>query len=452
MENYRSIKPLPSEELDFIVPRIQIFKLENGLTVYFVERHNLPILRLNIVSESGSKFDQPAKKGLANLFSMMIDEGAGKYSALELSDEFELLGSNFDIRCNSDCIYFSLRTLKENYEKSLSLLAAIITSPRLLKEDYEREQRKVLTRILQMKDDPDEMANTAFDYLLFGKENPYAYPILGYEENVRQISNEDIRLFYENYFAPNKSALIAAGDITRPELEEKINYYFQNWKAKDVKQIPVSIQEDQGLQKIYFINRENSVQTEIRIGHVSSKRNDYDFFPKMILNAVLGGQFSSRINLNLREKKGYTYGASSSFYYYKDCAYFIVSTSVGAENTADAVKELFNELNRIRNGVKQEEIEFAKSSIIRKFPSNFETNSQIASAISRMFIHQLHDNHFQTYIEKLRRVSIEQVNQASLENIFPDQMITVLAGDKNKLTAQFAHENLVEVNEKGLIC
>jgi len=452
MENYRSIKPLPSEDLDFIVPRIQIFKLENGLTVYFVERHNLPILRLNIVSESGSKFDQPAKKGLANLFSMMIDEGAGKYSALELSDEFELLGSNFDIRCNSDCIYFSLRTLKENYEKSLSLLAAIITSPRLLKEDYEREQRKVLTRILQMKDDPDEMANTAFDYLLFGKENPYAYPILGYEENVRQISNEDIRLFYENYFAPNKSALIAAGDITRPELEEKINYYFQNWKAKDVKQIPVSIQEDQGLQKIYFINRENSVQTEIRIGHVSSKRNDYDFFPKMILNTVLGGQFSSRINLNLREKKGYTYGASSSFYYYKECAYFIVSTSVAAENTADAVKELFNELNRIRNGVKQEEIEFAKSSIIRKFPSNFETNSQIASAISRMFIHQLHDNHFQTYIEKLRRVSIEQVNQASLENIFPDQMITVLAGDKNKLAAQFAPENLVEVNEKGLIC
>ncbi|MGE5795186.1 MAG: M16 family metallopeptidase [Ignavibacteria bacterium] len=452
MENYRSIKPIPSEDLDFIVPRIQIFKLENGLTVYFVERHNLPILRLNIVSESGSKFDQPGKKGLANLFSMMIDEGAGQHSALELSDEFELLGTNFDIRCNSDCIYFSLRTLKENYEKSLSLLAAIITSPRLLKEDYEREQRKVLTRILQMKDDPDEIANTAFDYLLFRKENPYAYPILGYEENVRQISNEDIRLFYENYFAPNKSALIAVGDITRPELEEKINYYFQNWKAKDVKQIPVNIQKDQNLQKIYFINRENSVQTEIRIGHVSSKRNDYDFFPKMILNSVLGGQFSSRINLNLREEKGFTYGAASSFYYYKECAYFIVSTSVGALNTADAVKELFNELNGIRNGVKHEEIEFAKSSIIRKFPSNFETNSQIASAMSRMFIHQLPDNHFRTYIEKLRRVSLEQVNQASLENIFPDQMITVLAGDKNKLAAQFAAEKLIEVNEKGLIC
>jgi zinc protease len=334
----------------------------------------------------------------------------------------------------------------------LSLLAAIITNPRLLKEDYEREQRKVLTRILQMKDDPDEMANTAFDYLLFGKENPYAYPILGYEENVRQISNEDIRLFYENYFTPNKSALIAVGDITRPELEEKINYYFQNWKAKDVKQIPVNIQEDQSLQKTYFINRENSVQTEIRIGHVSSKRIDNDFFPKMILNAVLGGQFSSRINLNLREKKGYSYGASSSFYYYKDCAYFIVSTSVGAENTSDAVKELFNELNGIRNGVKQEEIEFAKSSIIRKFPSNFETNSQIASAMSRIFIHQLPDNHFQTYVEKLRRVSIEQVNQASLENIFPDQLITVLVGDKDKLAAQFAPENLLEVNEKGLVC
>ena len=451
MENFRGIKPVPSEELDFIVPQIQVFKLTNGLTVYFVERHNLPILRINIISEAGSKFDPPGKKGLSNLFGMMIDEGAGEYTALQLSDEFELLGSNFDIKCTSDNIYFSLRTLKENSDKSLRLLASIITDPHLLKGDYEREQRKVLTRILQLRDDPDEVANTAFDYLLFGKDNPYAYPILGFEENVSQISIEDVKLFFENFFVPNNSALIAVGDITRPELEEKINYYFGSWKSKEINQIPGSIQDDQGLRKIHFIDRKNSVQTEIRMGHLSSKRNAYDFFPKMILNNILGGQFSSRINLNLRENKGYTYGASSNFYYYKDGAYFIVSTSVAEENTASAVKEMFNELHGIRKGVTREEVEFAKSSIIRKFPSNFETNSQIASAMSRMFIHQLPDNHFQTYVDKVRRVSVEQINQASLKNIFPDQMITVLAGDKDKLAAQFAPEVLVEINEKGII-
>jgi zinc protease len=452
MENYRAEKPVPSEELDFVIPQIQRFKLENGLDVYFVERHNLPILRINIVSESGSKFDPIEKKGLSNLFSMMIDEGAGSYSALELSDEFELLGSNLDINCNSDCIYFSLRTLKENFEKSLSLFSAIISDPHLFKEDYQREQRKVLTRILQVKDDPDEIANNAFYYLLFGKENPYAFSILGYEETVGNISGDDIKLFYENYFMPNNSALIAVGDINRNDLEEKLNYFFRNWKAKKTISAPGHWTNDQGSRKIYIVNRNNSVQSEIRVGHVSSKRNIYDFFPKMILNMILGGQFSSRINLNLREKKGYTYGASSNFNYYKESGYFIVSTSVGLENTSNAVKEIFNELHGILRGVNPEELEFAKSSILRKFPSNFETNSQIASGLTRMFIHELPDNHFSTYIEKIRNVSLEQVNQASLKNIFPDQMIAVLAGDKNKLSSQFDPDSIIEVNENGLIC
>jgi len=451
MGNYRTEKPVPSEELDFVIPQIQRFELENGLAVYFVERHNLPILRINIVSESGIKFDSNDKKGLANLFSMMIDEGAGEYSALELSDEFELLGSNFDIKCNSDCIYFSLRTLKENFERSLNLISSIISDPHLYKEDYEREQRKVLTRILQLKDDPDEIANMAFDYLLFGKENRYAYPILGYEETVRNISSGDIRLFYENYFMPNNSALIAVGNTNRQELEEKLNNSFRSWKAKSINEIPEPMPNDQTARKIYIVNRKNSVQSEIRIGHVSSKRNIYDFFPKMILNMILGGQFSSRINLNLREKKGYTYGASSNFYYYKGSGYFVVSTSVAQESTSNAVKEIVNELHSIRKGITPEELKFAKSSVIRKFPSNFETNSQIASGLTRMFIHQLPENHFQTYLEKIRRVSLEQVNQASLKNIFPDQMITVLVGDKSKLSSQFAPESIVEVNENGLI-
>jgi zinc protease len=431
----RSKKPSASTELSFILPEVENFKLNNALEVIFVKRSHLPILRLNLVVNGGTKTDPVHKKGLANLFTMMIDEGADEYNGLELMDEFDILGSNFDLNCNNDGVYVGLRTLRENADRSIELFSKVVTKPHFDAISFAREKRKILTRMIQLKDDPEEIASSVFEYIVLGKEDPYSYPIIGYEDDINKISIEDLKDFYNSFFVPNNSALIAVGDISKEELAEKLNFYLQDWRPKvlDIESYKSNVRESPG---IFLIHKEDSVQSEIRIGHTSSKRDKHDFFPRTLLNNILGGQFSSRINLNLREDKGYTYGAFSRFNYFKECAFFYASTSVGIENTGNAVKEVIKELNLIREGVTEKELEFAKSSTIGKYPANFETNRQIAHNLTTKYLYDLPDDYFQTYLDRIRDVSIEQVNKSAKDHIHTDKLVIVVVGDKEKIIPQ----------------
>ena len=431
----RSIAPLPSAELKFTLPEVETFKLANALDVMFVKRSSLPILRLSLIINGGSNTDPVGKKGLANLFTMMIDEGAGGYNGLELMDEFDILGSNFDISCNNDGIYLGLRTLKENADRSIDLFSKIITEPHFDEISFAREKRKLLTRMMQLKDDPEEIASSVFEYIVFGKEDPYAFQSVGYEDDIKDITIDEIKSFYKHYFVPNNSTLIAVGDITKEELTEKLNKYLNKWEPKilEVDTYKSKVKEITG---IYIIHKDDSVQSEIRIGHLSAKRDKRDIFQRTLLNNILGGQFSSRINLNLREEKGYTYGAFSRFNYFKDNAIFYASTSVGIENTGKAVFEIIKELNFIKEGVTEKELDFAKSSAIRKFPSNFETNRQVAYNLTTKYLYKLPDDYFDTYMDKIREVSIEGVNKSAIDHIHPDKLTILIVGDKNKLIPQ----------------
>jgi zinc protease len=431
----RSIKPSASAELSFILPEVENFKLDNALDVIFVKRNNLPILRLNLVVNGGTKTDPLNKKGLANLFTLMIDEGADEYNGLELMDEFDMLGTNFDLSCNNDGVYVGLRTLTENADRSIELFSKVVTKPHFDDISFAREKRKVLTRLIQLKDDPEEIASSVFEYIVLGRKDPYSYPIIGYEDDINNISIEDIKDFYRSYFVPNNSALIAVGDITKEELSEKLNYYLKDWKPKvlDIANYKPNIKESPG---IYLIHKEDAVQSEIRIGHTSEKREKHDYFPRTLLNTILGGQFSSRINLNLREDKGYTYGAFSRFNYFKECAFFYASTSVGIENTGNAVKEIIKELNLIREGVTEEELGFAQLSTIGKYPANFETNRQIAHNLTTKYLYDLPNDYFHTYLDRIRDVSIEQVNKSAKDHIHTDRLVILVVGVKEKLIPQ----------------
>jgi zinc protease len=441
----RNKKPSPKTEINFSLPEIQAFRLDNNLVVYFVQKNDLPILQLNMIVNAGSKFDPFDKKGLSNLTSMLIDEGAGNYDALELSDELDTLGTNFNVGASQDNIFLSLQTLKENFERSLDLFSAVITNPHLNQKDFDREKRKVLIKIMQLKDEPDQIADTVFEHLIFGRENPYSTPAIGEEKNIKNISSEDIKIFYDLHFKPENSALIAVGDSTVDELKEYLNLFLAKWKPGQTKPITINNAE-RSKTKIFLIHKEGSVQSEIRVGHVASMRDEKDYYSKTLMNTVLGGQFSSRINLNLREDKGYTYGASSRFTYYKDSAFFEVSTSVNSENTANAVKEIMKELHSIRDGAEQKELDFAKSSIIRRFPSNFETNKQIASNLVAKYIFSLPDDYFNNYLKRIRNVTLEEVNKTAEENIFPDGCVVLVVGDRNNISQQLQELNIGELN------
>lgn len=444
----RKIKPEVKSEISFNLPKPNDFLLENGLRVIFIYKDKLPLVRFNLMVNAGSKYDRENKSGLSYLTSLVLDEGADGMNALQLSDEFDMLGSSFNISTDNDLVNLSLQTLSGNFDRSLELFSKVLLKPSFNDDDFNREKKKLITRIMQSKDEPDYLADQIFDRVILGKSNSYSSPVSGYEETVESISVDEVKLHYARFFSPSNSSLIVVGDLDQDELVRLLNKYFLNWQ--DVKNnSTISLSSVEPSNKIYLHHKSDSVQTEIRVGHITSKRNQKDFFQRYLLNTIMGGQFTSRINLNLRERNGYTYGATSRFQYFKDTAFFEASTSVGIENTVNALKEILFELDNIHNGVSEKELEFAKSSITKKFPLNFETYRQIASGVAGKILYNLPDNYFDTYIHNINSVSKDDVDKAAREFIMNDKLSIVLVGDKNLLMEKLG-ELPIEIVEVDL--
>ncbi len=406
---------------------------------------------MNLVADAGSKYDPPGKKGLSNLFALTVDEGAGEYDSLQLSDEFEILGAGFNISCDQDSIYFALHILKDEFERGLELFTKVITVSHLDENDFKREKRKIKTRILQNRDEADEIANEVFEYKVFGINNSYAFPPIGYENDIESISLEDIKEFYKSILNPSKAFLVIVGDYDTESLKNLLNKNLSMWKSSSLIS-PVPAFDSTHTPGLYIVDKKESVQSEIRTGLISYKRNEYDFYARSVLNLILGGQFSSRLNLNLREKKGFTYGVYSRFNYLKYSAYFFVSTSVSSENTGAALNEVFNEVKKLRKGITKKELEFAKSSLIRKFPSGFESYQQIASNIIGQIIHSLPEDYFKTYIDEIRSVTSERVLKAAENNLYPERLTTVIVGNTEKIIEQLKNiyqDKIIELDVKG---
>jgi zinc protease len=440
----RTRRPSGSKEINFIVPKIQFSQLHNGLKISFSKKDDLPIIRINFLINSGSKYDPENYKGLSNLLAMCVDEGAGELSALQLADKFEMLGAQFSVSSDPDIIIVSLQVLKENFREGLKLFASVLTAPHLSDNDFNREKKKVITRLEQVKAEPDYLANSSFDYFLFGNESPYAFPILGIERTVKNIQLQQISSNYKKRFLPSNSSIIIVGNLEWESLQSELSQVFDGWGGELFSSESIFTSK-KSHRKVIIVNKPKSFQTEIRIGHLSAKRNQKDFFQKQLLNLVLGGQFSSRLNLNLREKHGYTYGINSRFNYLQEAGYFTVSTSVDVEKTSSALKEIFYELNHIKDGITSDELNFAKSSMLKRFPSNFETYRQIAGNLTSKIIHKLPNNYFETYIDNLNLVSLDSVNQIAQSSINLEQLVTILVGDSKLILKQLSGTDLGQI-------
>ncbi len=428
----RKNKPEPKPEKNFSFPKTNVFFLKNGLRILFIKKDTLPLVRVKLIVNAGSKFDPKNKIGLAYLTSVVLDEGADDLNALQLSDEFDLLGSALSVSTDNDLINLNLQCLTEHFEKSLELLSKVVLKPSFNNEDFLREKKKLITKILQSSDQPDYLASEIFDQVVLGKSNSYAFPISGYEETVNNISVEDSKSYYKKFFSPSNSDLIVVGNLNQNKLEQSLNKYFSQWENIQ-NNFSLLISSAKPQKKIYLFHKEGTVQTEIRVGHLAEKRNPENYFQRYLLNTILGGQFTSRINLNLRERNGYTYGATSRFQYFKDSAYFEVSTSVGTENTTNALNEILFELENIHNGIHENELKFAKTSITKRLPLSFETFHHLASGILIKIFFDLPDDYYDTYIEKVNAVSKTEVDDAADKFIHNDQVSIVLVGDKNLL-------------------
>jgi len=425
----RSIKPSPIGRIKFDLPKMNSFSIANFLNVYHVNKNTLPIVQINLIIPAGSIYDPEGKQGISTLTSMLIDEGAGDLSGLEISDRIEGLGSILNINSNKEFTTISLLTLKENLEKSLEIFSLILISPTFEDSEFTRESARLQTQIMQLNDDPSYLASREFQKVIYDK-TAYKFPASGTLNSIKNLSLTDVRDFYNKKYSPNGSFLIIVGEIEENESRQLLNKYFENWPNKIITE-----KKDNTVAKskkeIVIVDKQDAAQSEIKLGHYSKGRNSEDFYSRTVLNSILGGQFSSRINLNLREDKGFTYGAHSNYSYNRIGSTFTVSTSVKSEHTSNALKEIIFELNSIKTTVTDEELAFAKSYLIRRFPSLFETYSQVATNLSLIPIFNLNKNYFKDYVNKIENVSLTDIHRAADENILLDNLVVVIAGNRS---------------------
>ncbi|MCK5457556.1 MAG: insulinase family protein [Melioribacteraceae bacterium] len=445
MKTERKYSPKSKGVLEFHLPQFNKFILDNGLEVLFVQKDNLPVVQLNMLVHGGSKFDPANKSGLAHLTSLLVDEGAGEYDSLQLDDEIESLGSIFGVSTDNDNIHLNILTLKENLERSIELLSLVYQSPKFTEDDFLREQKKLTAKISQNHDDPSFIANSNFDRIIFNETN-YKNSIIGNINDVNTITNSDVKSFHQKYFAPSNTQFVVVGNVEITELESLLNKYFNipnhHKTEKKIDNLP-----HKQSSKFYFIHKDDAAQSEIRIGHISEKRNETDYFAKIIANSILGGQFSSRLNLNIREDKGFTYGISSAFMYHKDAGHFEISTSVNGKDTKEAIKEIQKEIAGLKLEITDDEIEFTKSYLVKRFPAMFETYSQIAHNLSTIKKHSLSNNYFDKYIDKINSCSKIEIESTAKEKIISNELIYLVVGNKESVLPQLKDVTDLEIVE-----
>jgi len=433
----------PAPELN--LPAVQQFDLSNGLKVYFMEKHEVPLVQLNILVKTGSVNDPNEKSGIAGLMADMLDEGAAGKTALQIADEIDFLGAEISSGAGMHFSSVNLHTPLSKFDQALRILSQIVLTPDFPENELDRLKKERLTTILQWHDDPRSIASVAFSQLLFSKNHPYGRPSIGNEVSIRNISAADLKDFHNRYFKSNNAYVITVGDITKEKLTAALEESFGKWQKGDVPQVKLKEPEQVKNRIVYLIDKPGAPQSVLSMGRVGLPRLSKDYFPVSVMNTVLGGSFSSRLNQNLREQHGYTYGAFSSFGFRPLPGPFSAQASVQTEVTDSALIQFLKELNDISAEIPEQELSRAKNYLALGYPSNFQTVRDIAGQLAEIVQYSLPEDYFNEYIPSVNEVDAAKAIDAAKKYIVPDQMIIVVVGDRSKIEEGIRRLNLGEI-------
>ena len=426
----RSHPPQPGPPAPLRLPTIQKQKLSNGLPVWIVELHEVPVAQVNLVVLSGTANDPPGKYGVASLAAAMLEEGAGSRSALEIADAVDYLGADLGAATTSDLSAVRLHVPVARLADALPIMADIALRPTFPKDELERERQQRLTSLLQGRDDPPTISAAAFARILYGKDHRYGTLQMGTAETIKTLTADDLHSFYASAFRPENAVLLAVGDVTAAQAMPLFEKNFGTWKASApaaTEQLPAT--GEPPARQVYLIDKPGAAQSQIRIGRVGVPRSTADYFPIQVLNTILGGSFTSRLNNNLREVHGYTYGASSVFDMRGSAGPFYATAGVQTDKTADALKEFFVELNAIGKPVPADELTRAKNYVSLRYPSAFETTGDISRRLEDALVYKLPDDYFARYIQNIQGVTAADVQRVAQKYIKPDHLAVVVVGD-----------------------
>jgi len=430
----RTHPPQPGPPAALRLPAIQKQKLTNGLPVWMVEDHKVPVAQVNLVVFSGTASDPPGKYGVASFAAAMLEEGAGSRSALEIADAVDYLGADLGAATTSDLMAVRLHVPVERLADALPIMADVALRPTFPRDELERQRQQRLTDLLQGRDDPPTISAVAFSRVLYGKGHRYGTPQMGTAETIKTFTPDDLRSFYVSAVRPDNATLLAVGDFNAATLMPLLDKQFGSWTGGGtgaVEKLPAA--EQVTSRAVHLVDKPGAPQSQIRIGSVGVPRSTPDYFPITVMNTILGGSFTSRLNNNLREVHGYAYGAGSGFDMRLGPGPFAASAGVQTDKTADALKEFFNELNGILKPVPAEELARAKNYVSLRYPSAFEATGDISRRLEDALVYHLPDDYFSSYVQKIQAVSAADVQRVAQKYIQPDHTIIVVVGDLKKI-------------------
>ena len=429
----RSHPPVAGPPPQLRLAPIQHYKLSNGLPVVLLEKHEVPLVQINLVLRAGAVDDPRDKAGRASMTADMLTEGAGSRNSLELADAIDFLGAQLDATAGYHTFGVDLFTPIAKLDSALAVMADVVLRPTFPQAELDRQVKDRLTTLLQWRDEARRLNSVMFSRTLYGDTHPYGIPMIGDERTIRGLGIDDLRAFHQEFFHPNIATLIVVGDVKAATALPKLEKAFGAWKPGTVSPPRLPEIHQVAERRLIIIDKPGAAQSEISVGRIGVPRATEDFYALLVMNSILGGSFTSRLNNNLREQHGYTYGAYSRFEFRVLPGPFIASSAVQTAVTDKALGEFMKELNGILEPIPEAEIERAKNYVALGFPGDFQTVRQIAGQLGMMVAFNLPDTFFNGFIGKILAVTRQDVERVAKKYIDPTKIDIVITGDRNQI-------------------
>ncbi|MBX7045837.1 MAG: insulinase family protein [Ignavibacteria bacterium] len=442
----RSIRPLPGAPKDIKFPGYFETTLPNGITVIVIKDEKFPIVSSRFVFKAGAFLDGD-NFGISSFTSEMLTKGTANKSALEIAELIDYHGAFLSSGCDFDATFVSCYSLKKYFEKIFDITSEVILQPAFSDDEINRLREQKINSIISYKDEGDYLAARVFKKNVYAKL-PYSKPLDGTEDTVSNFNRNDINNFYNSYYKPDNLIIAFVGDINEAQAVKLVEEKFGNFSGSYIHNSKIAEEKINDSKKVFIVNKSGAVQSSLKVGHLAFKRNIPDYIPASVMNTLLGGSFTSRINKNLREVNGFTYGARSYFDWKKHSGDFAVETEVGNSFTAPAVKEILFEVDKMRNElVSDEELMSVKNYLAGNFPLQLETPNAIASKVISLKIYDIDNDYYNTYISKVNDVTKQDINDAAVKYLHPEKMTIAIGGNPEAIKEDMKHFGDVEVLE-----
>ena len=446
------VRPTSGVPRQYTFPTVERTTLSNGLRIAVARMPRLPLVTVLALVDAGASCDSAGCEGAAALTALALGEGTAKLSGGDLVEQFERLGTGFDSGIEWDDAVAQLTVTPERLGAAVKMLGEVLTAPAFRSADLERLKSERLAELLQLQAEPRGLANEKFSELLYAPRSRYAKPSAGDRQSVSAITVSEVGTFHRAHYTPATTTLIFAGDVTAEQAVQLAERAFGGWSGPAV--APTLVNDDMAQHGRFghIVHKADAPQSELRIGHRGVPRNHSNYFPIVVMNALLGGLFSSRINLNLRERNAFTYGASSGFDWRRGAGPFVVATAVKTEVTGPAIREILLEIDRMRQEtVQPEELTLATDYLTGVFPIRYETTRAVAAAIATATVYGLGDDYYTVYRERVRAVTAADVQRAAQQHLHPESMLVVAVGDAPAIRESLAALDIgaIRVHSEG---